>query len=243
MAAISADRVKKFYWKIVCRFGIPRSIVSDNGTQFASKAVEDFCRGLNIQQIFSSVEHPQTNGQAEAANKVVLMGLRKRLDTAKGRWVEQLPQVLWSYHTTPHSTTGETPFKLVYGTDAVIPVEIGEPIIRTEVFTSDLNNEALRINLDLLEEAREMAHLKEVTCKQRAARKYNTKVVPRAMKEGDLVLKRALKDPIAGKLGPNWEGPYRVKKEVGNGSYRLEELSGREVPRTWNAANLRFYFS
>lgn len=76
MTAISADRVKKFYWRI-CRFGIPRSIVLDNGTQFASKAVEDFCKGLNIQQVFSSVEHPQTNGQAEAANKVVLMGLKK----------------------------------------------------------------------------------------------------------------------------------------------------------------------
>lgn len=131
----------------------------------------------------------------------------------------------------------------MYGSDAVIPVEIGEPTIRTEAFKADWNNEALKINLDLLEEAREMAHLKEVACKQRVARKYNTKVVPRTMREGDLVLKRAMKDLIAGKLAPNWEGPYRVKKEVGKGSYRLEELSGRDVPRTWNAANLRFYFS
>lgn len=184
--------------------------------------MEEFCKGLNIQQIFSSVEHPQTNGLADAANKVILMGLKKRLDNAKGRWAEGLPQVLWSYHTSLHSTTQETPFKLVYGSDAVIPMEIEEPTIRTESFRADMNMEELRVNLDLVEEAREIAHLKEFACKQRAARKYNSKVVPKSMKEGDLVLKRAMKNQTAGKLGPNWGGPFRVKKEVGKGSYRLE---------------------
>ncbi|RDX93796.1 hypothetical protein CR513_23884, partial [Mucuna pruriens] len=67
----------------------------------------------------SAKKHPQSNGQAEAANK-------KRLEEAKGRWVEELPHVLWSYHTTPQSTTNETPFRLTFGTEAVIPVEIGE---------------------------------------------------------------------------------------------------------------------
>lgn len=171
------------------------------------------------------------------------MGLKKRLEAAKGRWTEELPQVLWSYHTTPHSTTNETPFKLVYGTDAVIPVEIGEPNIRTETFAANVNTADLRINLDLLDEIREMAHLKEVACKQRAACKYNTKVVHLAVKVGDLVLRRSIKSPTDGKLGPNWDGPYRILAEVRKGGYRLEELSGRSVPRTWNAANLRFYYS
>lgn len=111
---------------------ISGKVVSDNGTQFVSRTMEEFCKGLNIQQIFSLVEHPHTNGLAEAANKVVSIGLKKRLDNAKGRWSEEVAQVLWSYHTTPHLTTQETPFKLVYGSDAVIPVEIGELTIRTE---------------------------------------------------------------------------------------------------------------
>lgn len=106
-----------------------------------------------------------------------------------------------------------------------------------------MNVEELRVNLDLVEEAREIAHLKEFACKEWAARKYNSKVVPRSMKESNLVLKRAIKNPTAGKLGPNWEGPFHVKKEVGKGSYHLEELNGKDVPRTWNTANLRFYFS
>ncbi|RDX96131.1 Retrovirus-related Pol polyprotein, partial [Mucuna pruriens] len=97
-------------------FGIPAEIVFDNGTQFASKGTADFCKGLKIKQVFTSVEHPQSNGQAEAANKVILRGLRKRLEEGKGRWAEELPQVLWSYHTTSHSTTNETPFRLTFGT-------------------------------------------------------------------------------------------------------------------------------
>lgn len=131
----------------------------------------------------------------------------------------------------------------MYGTDAVIPVEVGEPNIRTETFAADVNAADLRVNLDLLDEIRERAHLKEVACKRRATRNYNTKVVPQTMKVGDLVLRRAMKSPTDGKLGPNWDGPYRIHTEVGKGGYRLEELNGRPIPRTWNAANLRFYYS
>jgi transposase InsO family protein len=72
LSNISADQVKKFYWrKIICRFGLPKYIVSDNGTQFASEKVTDFCKAKGIQNTFVSVEHPQANGQAESANKVI----------------------------------------------------------------------------------------------------------------------------------------------------------------------------
>ncbi|RDX62562.1 Pro-Pol polyprotein, partial [Mucuna pruriens] len=99
MAAITAERVKRFVWKkIICRFGLPAEIVSDNGTQFASSTTAKFCQELHIRQSFTSVEHPQANGQAEAANKVILRGLRRRLEEAKGRWAEELPQVARRYN-------------------------------------------------------------------------------------------------------------------------------------------------
>ena len=79
---------------------------------------------LHIKQYFASVEHPQSNGQAESANKVILNGLKKRCEKAGTSWVEDLYQVLWSYRTTPHSSTGETPFRMVYGSDAVIRIWI-----------------------------------------------------------------------------------------------------------------------
>ncbi|RDX72263.1 hypothetical protein CR513_48280, partial [Mucuna pruriens] len=151
VATITVERVKRFFWrKIICRFGIPMEIVSDKGTQFASQVTADFCKGLQIKQSFTSIEHLQSNGQAEVANKVILRGLRKRLEEAKGRWAEELPQVLWLYHTTPHSRTNEIPFPLTFDTEVVIPVEIGEPSPRTTLFEPGENEEELRANLDML---------------------------------------------------------------------------------------------
>ncbi|RDX94353.1 Pro-Pol polyprotein, partial [Mucuna pruriens] len=151
------------------KFGVPDEIVSDNGTQFASKGTAEFCKELRIKQVFTSVEHPQSNDQAEVANKVILRGLRRRLEEAKGRWAEELPQVLWSYHTTLHSTTNETPFPLTFGTEAMIPVKIGEPSPRTTLFEPSRNEEELRANLDLVQEAKEIAYVKEYAMKARAA--------------------------------------------------------------------------
>ncbi|RDY02419.1 Tf2-9, partial [Mucuna pruriens] len=243
MATITAERVKRFIWKkIICRFGLPAEIVSDNGTQFASSTTAKFCQELHIRQSFTSVEHPQANGQAEAANKVILRGLRRRLEEAKGRWVEELPQVLWSYHTTPHSTTGETPFRLTYGSEAVIPVEIGEPSPRTALFDPTTNEEELRANLDLLQETREIAHIKEYAVKARAARRHDRRTIHRDFQEGDLVLRKVTMTAEKNKLTPRWEGPFRVAEKVGRGAYRLEHLEGRGIPRTWNANSLRRYF-
>ncbi|XP_016168981.1 uncharacterized protein K02A2.6-like [Arachis ipaensis] len=110
LASISAANCQKFMWKqVVTRFGIPESVISDNGTQFTDKKFKGFLEGLKIKQKFSSVEHPQTNGQIEAANKVILKGLKKRLEGKKGSWIDELASVLWSYRTTPQSSTGETP--------------------------------------------------------------------------------------------------------------------------------------
>jgi len=74
--------------------------------------------------VFASVEHPQTNGQVESANRVLLRGLKRRLEKPKGFWAEEVPRIVWAYHTTEQSGTHETPFSLVYGCDAMILVEI-----------------------------------------------------------------------------------------------------------------------
>ncbi|MCI54195.1 gypsy retrotransposon integrase-like protein, partial [Trifolium medium] len=95
----------------------------------------------------------------------------------KKKWVEELHNVLWAYRTTPHSTTEETPFRLAYGTEAVIPLEIGEPPRRTEQpLDEEINDEALREELDLVEEIRTWASLREATLKQKIAARHDAKV-------------------------------------------------------------------
>ena len=192
----------------------------------------------------SSVEHPQTNGQAEAMNKVILNQLKKRLDTAKGKWTEELMEVLWAYRCTPQSSTKEAPYSLVYGTDAMISVEIGEPSIRRTHFEPTPNEACMNTHLDLLVEKREQAHIQDTATKLRAARKYNSKLEPQSFNKGDLVWRMASKArKHQGKFSPNWERPFRVLQEVGNDAYRLERLSGDAIPNTWNASHLKFYFS
>ena len=118
-SSIKDRDVTRFIWKnIVCWFSIPRSIVSDNGPQFDSRVYRDFFQELKIKNLYSTPRYPQSNGQAEASNKTLLTALKKRLDSAKGKWIEELPEVLWAYRITSrsqlasprlHSTTGWKP--------------------------------------------------------------------------------------------------------------------------------------
>jgi len=157
-----------FVWKnIVCRFGVPRLLISDNGTQFASQQLGKLCAEIGIKQVFASVEHPQTNGHVESANIVLLRGLKRRLEKAKGVWAEEVPRIVWAYHTMLQSSTMETPFSLAYESDVVIPVEIHESSPCFLSFVAEESNEERKVNLDLLDEAREEARIKAEAVKRR----------------------------------------------------------------------------
>ena len=172
--------------------------------------------------------------------------MKKRLERAKGRWVEELPSVLWAYRTTPRRSTGETPFALAYGTEAVIPLEVGLPTLRSELFDQGLNEVNLAKQLDLAEERREIAAVRLAAYQQQLAKTYNKGVRERRFKVGELVLKKTLpndKLPSQGKLGPNWHGPFKVTSVAGQSAYRLEDTEDKELPRPWNAQHLKkFYF-
>ena len=156
LANIRDVDIKRFIWKnIVTRFGVPNVFISDNDLQFDSKTFRKYCSDLGIKNRYSTSAYPQGNGQGKAVNKVIVNGLKKRLDNAKGRWVEELPHVLWTYKTTPRKSTRETPFSMTYRAEAVIPLENDFPTMRTSTFSSDGNSELLKKNLDLIEERRE----------------------------------------------------------------------------------------
>ncbi|KAL5563203.1 hypothetical protein UlMin_032950 [Ulmus minor] len=161
LAKITEQNVTNFIWKhIIYRFGIPRELVSDHGTQFENERLRSTCRNLGITKIFSSPAHPKSNGQVEAVNKTIKYTLKKKLEKSKGAWVDELPLVLWSYRTSFRTTTGETPFSLAYGVDAVVPVELGIPTFRIENFTEENNDVLLALASDLLEEKRDKAQLR-----------------------------------------------------------------------------------
>ncbi|XP_050256370.1 uncharacterized protein LOC126701950 [Quercus robur] len=193
-----------------------------NGKQFDSQGFREFCSDLGIKNQFSSPGHPQANGQTEVTNRTLLKIIKTKLDEAKG----------------------ETPFRLTYGSEAVIPVEVGVTSIRRGTFREGLNDEGLRFNLDCLDEVRDNASSRMTKYQKKMAEYYNKRVKLRRLAIGDLVLRKvtiATKDPTQGKLGPTWEGPYRVVHYSRQGSYHLETMDGQKLPRPWSIEHLKKY--
>nr|GFA21042.1 reverse transcriptase domain-containing protein [Tanacetum cinerariifolium] len=186
---------------IVCMFGLLGEVISDNGKQFRDNPFKDWCEKLNIRQCFASVKHPQANGLVERANRSLGEGIKARTGEKNKNWVEEVSHVLWSHRTMIKSSNKETPFSLTYGTEAVIPAEIGMPTLRTT------------------EEARSKARMEGY---------YNARVRSTNFSPGDLVYRnnKASHAEGEGKLGPKWEGPYEVTEALGKGAYKLKDRNG-----------------
>ena len=161
---------------------------------------------MGITNRISTLAYPQGNRQAEVVNKVIVSGLKKRLDDAKAKWVEELSRVLWTYRTTPRRFTRETLFSMTYGAEAVIPLETRYPTLRTSSFTPSNNDGLLEKSLDLIEERRANAMVQLAYYQHKLMQGYDVNVKLRTLTVGDLVLRKVLgttKNPVWEKLGPN----------------------------------------
>ncbi|KAI3457130.1 hypothetical protein Pfo_013793 [Paulownia fortunei] len=199
---------------------VPRDLISDNGTQFQGKKIQSWCAEMKIKQHFTSV-----------TNRIILQGIKTRLDRSGGGWVDELDLVLWAYQTMLRTTTGETPFSLVYGAEAVIPAEIGMETHRIQSYDERKNNKLIREALDWVDEKKEKAYLRMEAYKSRIRVGYSRKVKIRNFQVGDLVLRRADALKQTGKLEANWEGPYKVTRVIAGGAYELEDVRGNKIPR------------
>ncbi|XP_072052248.1 uncharacterized protein [Arachis hypogaea] len=201
---------------------------------------------MKIKHHFTSVEHRQANGQVEAANKVILAGLKKRLQDTNGAWTEELLQVLWAYRTTPQSATRETPFRLGYGIEVMILVEISEQSPRVSFYDEVGNIQGHKEELELLPKVREQAQIREAALKQRMTNRYNKKVIRRSFTPDDLVLIRndiGVNKFRDGKLAANWKGPYKIREVLRNGYYKVTDLNDTELHRSWHACSMKMYYS
>ncbi|CAL2234245.1 unnamed protein product [Prunus armeniaca] len=175
LTTITAAKIEHFVWKnILCRFGLPNVIVTDNGKPFDCSRFRHLRSRFNISIFFASPAHPQSNGQVEAINKIIKKTLKKKLGAAKGNWPAILPEALWAINTSYRRSTGETPFSLAFGTEAVVPVEVHAPTCRTPSYNPQKNEQQLALNLDLIDEHRSQAQLQNATYKQRTARYYDS---------------------------------------------------------------------
>jgi transposase InsO family protein len=207
---LRAEQAITFFTDIIYRFGVPNSIITDNGSQFTGRKFLEFCDKFHIHVDWAAVAHPQTNGQVERANGMILQGLKPRifdrLNKSGRKWLHELPAVVWSLKTTPSRTTGFTPFFLVYGAEAILPtdLEYGSPRVRG--YDDGANQRAREDSLNQLDEARTV-DLMHSTRYQQALRRYQArKVRRRDFNEGDLVLRLHQDNRGRHKLSPPWEG-------------------------------------
>ena len=204
---------------------MPRVLISDNGRQFDNTHFRDFCKHFGIRIHYSSSAHPQANGQAEVTNRSLLKIIKIWLEGAKGVWPDELLGVLWAYKTMVRTLTGETP----YGSEAIILAKVHMANHRVMKYQDEDNEEQLCLNLDLIDEVRMDVDKRIARYKSLMARQYDAMVKPKCFNIGNLVLKRvslSTKNPAHGKLGPNWEGPYKVINCKRQGLYYLEALDG-----------------
>ena len=167
------------------------------------------------------------------------------LEWAKGIWLDELPSVLWAYRMIVRTSTRETPFKLAYGSDAMIPTKVGLTSYRVAHYKDEENKKQLRLSLDLINEVRMDTEQRVALYKNLMTKHHNVLVKPRQFNIGDLVLKRvslATKYLAHGKLGLDWEGPYKVINYKRRGLYYLEDLDGRRLEHPWNIEHLRKYY-
>jgi transposase InsO family protein len=130
-SSITMAKAVEFVKEIMYRFGIPSNIITDNGTQFTVRAFKDFCADSGIKVNYALVSHPQSNGQVERSNGMILQGLKPRIfDRLK-------PSVLWALRTTLSHATGHTPFSLVYGFEAMLPTKVEHKSFRVQHFNEE----------------------------------------------------------------------------------------------------------
>jgi ribonuclease HI/transposase InsO family protein len=247
ISSLTSAKAVEFIQDIIFRFGIPSSIITDLGSNFTSSEFFDFCEQKSIQIKYASVAHRRANGQVERANGMILEALRKKFfdknEKFAGKWIRELPYVVWSLRTQPsRALHGNTPFFMVYGSEAVLPADLkfGAPRL---IFENIAEAEATRLeDVDVLKEERLNTVIQSARYQQ-TLRCYHDKVIRhRSFAVGDLVLRRILTAEGRHKLSPLWEGPFIVAEVTRPGSYRLTQMDGTEIGNSWNIEHLRKFY-
>ncbi|XP_019197183.1 PREDICTED: uncharacterized protein LOC109191059 [Ipomoea nil] len=221
---------------IVYRFGIPRYILTDNGKPFDNKLMDKICKLFDFKQRNSSAYYAAANALAEAFNKTLCNLLKKVVSKSKRDWHDRMEEALWAYRTTYRTPTQSTPYSLVNGVEAVLPLERQIPSLRLAIQEglTDEENAKLRLaELEALDEKRLQAQQSLECYQARMSRAFNKRVRTRSFQIGDKVL--AIRRPIivtrktGHKFTSRWDGPYVILEVYTGGAYKLISEDGLKI--------------
>jgi transposase InsO family protein len=146
----------KFIKSIICRFGVPNRIITDNGSQFTSGAFQGYCEDLGTQICYASIAHPESNGQVERTNAKILKGLKTRtydgLKKHVKQWIDELLCALWGNRISPNRATGEMSFFMVYGAEVVLPPEVTMGSLHVKTYAEVMQDQLWHEDINLVDE-------------------------------------------------------------------------------------------
>jgi hypothetical protein len=175
----------------------------------------------------------------ERANGVIFAGIKRNItDLPKSKWAKELLRVIWSHNTTTSRTTQFSPFKLLYGEEAMLPKELCLGTWRD----TPSSDEDLKASVQNIEEVRLQSAANLSAYQDETRRWKNKKIRPKFIQSGDLVLRKVLKGKLKGKMHGKWEGPFIATATTNEAAFKLRRLTGEEEPYTWNVDMLQKYF-
>ncbi|XP_070667479.1 uncharacterized protein [Malus domestica] len=225
--------IERFIWmNIICRFGIPQSIVIDNTSQFVGKDLVKFFQKYDIKQNMSTPRYPQGNRQVEASNNMILDCLKKSLTNKKGKWSDELPGCLWAYRTTKRQATDETHFSLAFRSEAIIHPNVIVPSINTLLPSIEQDSKKMATSSDLTKEKREQTITRITAYQQQLISSHNKRAKIWQFQLGDLVLRKAFITTSrkgSKKMDPIWEGLYKISRVGSKSSRTLATMNDKEI--------------
>lgn len=244
LADIKAETVAKFiYEEIICRHGVPKEILSDRGTSFVNQVIDRLCENFQTKHRLTSPYRPQTNGMVERFNRTLGECIAKLVSNEDKEWDNFVDATLFAYRTKKHKTTGYTPFYLMYGRQATLPIELKIPGVVEPNEDKDPLLSRLYHLIEQLENDRQNVKNKVTQEQQRQKERHDQKGVSEKLKIGDKVLveRSWLKTNFSAKLEDKWMGPYYIHDVLKDNVYKLRTLEGRLVRNLVHGNRLKIY--
>lgn len=240
---IKADTVAQFiYEDIICRHGVPNEILSDRGTSFVNKVIENLCEKYQTKHRLTSPYRPQTNGMVERFNRTIGECIAKIIHNESGQWDQYVNATLFAYRTKKHKTTGYTPFYLVYGRQATLPIELK---VQSQVKNGSKNPLLERLYQLIEQIENDRQEVLDIIDKEQQKQKlrHDQQGISRKLQIGEKVLveRTWLKTNFSAKLEEKWIGPYYIHEVLEDNVYKLRTMEGRLVKNVVHGNRLKIY--